>query len=131
MNTVRFFFFLLFFFSKSFLFTFFVLFSWARSVISHHSIFCNSSPRFSGPQNTRGQAAGRFGRVGIGRSITKGSTHIVVVIFVCFLCVFQSCFFLFIYWLLHLKVDFLGAVNSAKIGMKVRRPRVQQIHMVM
>ena len=92
MNTVRFF--LLFFFSKSFLFTFFVLFSWARSVISHHSISCIFSS-FSGPQNTRGQAAGRFGRVGIGRSITKGSTHIVVVIFV--LCV--SILFFFVYLL--------------------------------
>ena len=110
------------------MFTFFVLFSWARSVISHHSISCIFSS-FSGPQNTRGQAAGRFGRVGIGRSITKGSTHIVVVIFVFFVCF--NLVFLFIYWLLHLKVDFLGAVNSAKIGMKVRRPRVQQIHMVM
>ena len=47
-------------------------------MISHHSISCIFSS-FSGPQNTRGQAAGRFGRVGIGRSITKGSTHIVVV----------------------------------------------------
>ena len=124
MNTVSFFFFFCFFLN---LFCLHFLY-WARSVISHHSISCIFSS-FSGPQNTRGQAAGRFGRVGIGRSITKGSTHIVVVIFVFF--VFVSILFFFIYWLLHLKVDFLGAVNSAKIGMKVRRPRVQQIHMVM
>ena len=84
------------------MFTFFVLFSWARSVISHHSISCIFSS-FSGPQNTRGQAAGRFRRVGIGRSITKGSTHIVVVF------VFQSCFFMYIYWLTASKGKFFGS----------------------
>ena len=61
-------------------------------MISHHSISCIFSS-FSGPQNTRGQAAGRFGRVGIGRSITKGSTHIVVVIFVFFCVCFNLVFF--------------------------------------